>query len=330
MTQQELKEYIIARVFPNNAQEITGASLQDALLAIVDNSQNEEEATEALARLATDISEIEDTVAQNTADIATKQETLTLTVKDNGNIVIGNLDGQTKEFMPATPSGVPEHYTWLKYNGVTYGTFTGADGNTYGQEGKWGVYAERGGLADLTNEDMRQVIVDSRQLATNNNAVQSCILARTNLIANANGLLISSYSFNSFLRASTKLEIANLILYSSSDAYFEPSNISQMFQQCPMLHTVLGTIGGRFLTNTTNCFVGCYALKEVRISGLKVSISFANSPLSVESATYLLQNADNTAQFTATFRADRQAIYEADADFMTAKNEKPNITILYQ
>lgn len=55
MTQQELKEYIIARVFPNNAQEITGASLQDALLAIVDNSQNEEEATEALARLATDI-----------------------------------------------------------------------------------------------------------------------------------------------------------------------------------------------------------------------------------------------------------------------------------
>lgn len=55
MTQQELKEYIIARIYPNNAQEITGASLQEVLLAIVANSQNEEEATEALARLATDI-----------------------------------------------------------------------------------------------------------------------------------------------------------------------------------------------------------------------------------------------------------------------------------
>lgn len=330
MTQQELQEYIVARIYPNNAQEITGASLQEVLLAIVANSQNEEEATGALAQLALEIGEIEDAVAQNTADIATKQETLTLTVKDNGNIVIGNLDGQSKEFMPATPSGVPEHYTWLKYNGVTYGTFTGADGNTYGQDGKWGVYAEYGGLADLTNEDMRQVIFDSRQLSTNNNAIQSAISARTNLIVNANSLLIVGYSFNSFLRSSKNLEIANLRQYDNPNGLFAATNISQMFQQCPKLHTVLGTIGGRYLTNTTNCFFGCTALKEVRISGLKTSISFANSPLSVESATDLLQNADSTAQFSVTFRTDRQAIYEANADFMTALNEKPNITILYQ
>lgn len=224
-----------------------------------------------------------------------EQKTLFLTVKDDDHIVISNLDGQSKEFMPATPSGVPEHYTWLKYNGVTYGTFTGADGNTYGQEGKWGVYAERGGLADLSNEDMRQVVVDRRQLATNNNAVQSCILARTNLIANANALLISRYSFNSFLRASKKLEIANLILYSSSDAYFDPSNISQMFMGCTMLHTVLGTIDGSYLTNTTNCFTGCTALKDVRISGLKVSISFVDSPnLSYESVLYMVENSDSS------------------------------------
>lgn len=42
-----------------------------------------------------------------------KQETLTLSVKDNGNIVIGNLQGQTKEFMPATPSGDPMHYAYV-------------------------------------------------------------------------------------------------------------------------------------------------------------------------------------------------------------------------
>ena len=42
-------------------------------------------------------------------EIDNKQEALTLTVKDNGNIVLANIQGQSKEFMPATPSGDPMH-----------------------------------------------------------------------------------------------------------------------------------------------------------------------------------------------------------------------------
>jgi hypothetical protein len=41
------------------------------------------------------------------------QQQLQLTVKDNGNIVLSNLDGQTKEFMPATPSGDPMHWAYV-------------------------------------------------------------------------------------------------------------------------------------------------------------------------------------------------------------------------
>lgn len=51
------------------------------------------------------------------------QKELTLTVKDNGNIVISNIQGQTKEFMPATPSGDPMHYAYetagAEYNAST-------------------------------------------------------------------------------------------------------------------------------------------------------------------------------------------------------------------
>jgi hypothetical protein len=83
-------------------------------------------------------------------------------------------------------------------------------------------------------------------------------------------------------------------------------------------------------TDTFNGFYDCKSLLEVRIKNLKVPLDLHWSPLSVASAIYLLQNADATAQFTITFRADRQAIYEANADFMTAKSAKPNITILYQ
>ena len=48
-----------------------------------------------------------------TNEINGKQEALTLTVKDNGNIVIANIQGQSKEFMPATPSGDPMHYAYV-------------------------------------------------------------------------------------------------------------------------------------------------------------------------------------------------------------------------
>jgi hypothetical protein len=41
------------------------------------------------------------------------QQQLQLTVKDNGNIVLSNLNGQTKEFMPATPSGDPMHWAYV-------------------------------------------------------------------------------------------------------------------------------------------------------------------------------------------------------------------------
>lgn len=50
-------------------------------------------------------------------EVATKQQELTLTVLDNGNIRIGNLQGQTKDFMPATPSGDPMHEVYKLLGG---------------------------------------------------------------------------------------------------------------------------------------------------------------------------------------------------------------------
>lgn len=81
---------------------------------------------------------------EQVAKIEGKQDTLTLTVKDNGNIVIGNLAGQTKEFMPATPSGDPMHYYYLSHYGVTYNESTG--------------FFELEYLKDLTANDMRNAV----------------------------------------------------------------------------------------------------------------------------------------------------------------------------
>ena len=63
--------------------------------------------------------------SQIDAMVGAKQDALQLTVKDNGNIVLSNIQGQSKEFMPATPSGDPMHYAYeaagAEWNG------TGAD-----------------------------------------------------------------------------------------------------------------------------------------------------------------------------------------------------------
>lgn len=72
-----------------------------------------------IATINTDMKQMDDNILRHGEEIEdlqnemdTKQQELTLTVLDNGNIRIGNLQGQTKDFMPATPSGDPMHYAY--------------------------------------------------------------------------------------------------------------------------------------------------------------------------------------------------------------------------
>lgn len=51
--------------------------------------------------------------ADNTEVQQVKNNQLQLTVKDNGNIVLYNSNGQSQEFMKATPSGDPMHYAYV-------------------------------------------------------------------------------------------------------------------------------------------------------------------------------------------------------------------------
>ena len=67
------------------------------------------------------------------------QKELTLTVKDNGNIVISNLQGESKEFMPATPSGDPMHYA---YENMLLGAEYNATDNFKLKQAPWASYID--------------------------------------------------------------------------------------------------------------------------------------------------------------------------------------------
>ena len=126
-----------------------------------------------------DMEEVEVYSRQQTdALINTKQNELTLTVKDNGNIVIANIQGQSKEFMPATPSGDPMHYAYVAAGAEWNGTGADivkttpwadladddADKTVVHKAGYWYL----NGLGDITNEQMRVIYNRTNSFASSN------------------------------------------------------------------------------------------------------------------------------------------------------------------
>lgn len=227
----------------------------------------------------------------------------------------------TEEFMPATLSGDPMHKMYEAVGAVW-------NANT----GYWNFYD----MTDITNEEMRSSVLrgyissaESEPLIGSSRGTVSMIRFNLPRLGGSN----VTWNMASFARYNSKLEVLNLTNYKGVKTAFKDmlnyaGDLTNAFNGCTKLRKVYGIVYCNSVSNTTDAFTGCVSLDEIWISKLKTSISFADSPLSVESATYLLQNANSTAQFTVTFRADRQAIYEADADFMTAK--KSNITIMYK
>lgn len=276
MTQSELQEYIIARIYPNNAHEITGASLQDVLLAIVANSQNEEEATAALAQLAT--------------DIAAKQDTLTLTTKPNGNIVIDNLAGQSKEFMPATPSGDPMH-SWYESLGAVWNATTG--------------YWEFLGVNDMTNEDMlEEAILGNSRIYPTANLMSYTATARV-LFGQKNMLLDNNWAAlkaDNLVANNRRLEVIQFSTYKDYPVFL--SSFTWACANCSKLRKILNIInvsmGGIY-----NAFDGCTSLEEVLLQALNKNVSFPNSPLlSKESLLYMINNCASNVSFTITLHPD--------------------------
>lgn len=234
---------------------------------------------------------------EQVAKIEGKQDTLTLTVKDNGNIVLGNIAGQSKEFMPATPSGDPMHYYYISEYGVTYNENTG--------------FFELGYLKDLTATDMRNAVrVSSGNWGELFNAsyylqtpVRNEHKPRTNLAiysgdieAKKNEYPCNQSYLNQFIIGKCSGEI---------DAKLKNvwgSSVGFVFRiaGCPVMRYIVGVIDistipenslSKLVASNTN-------LIEFKFAGLKVfqSLHFTNP--SKESISYLLENRVNTDEIS--------------------------------
>lgn len=247
-----------------------------------------------------------DRIRNNSDKIAEKQDTLTLSIKNNGNIVIGKLAGQTKEFMPATPSGDPMHYAY-EAEGAVWNASTG--------------YWEFYDMKDITNEQMRRAysfgsynISNVRPLAYVSPSAHTYIrfnLPRQGMYSQ----YVSDMSY--FAYGNYIVEVVNIApspyLANIGTMQVQAVNLTSAFGGCSKLRRVFGRFDCSPTTNVTSMFSGCTSLEDVHIYGLKLNISFADSPLlSKESLLYMITNCASNATFTITLHPDVYAKCQVD------------------
>lgn len=271
--------------------------------------------------------------SQIDAMVGAKQDTLQLTVKDNGNIVLSNIQGQSKEFMPATPSGDPMHYAYIAA-GAEYND-TGkdivkttpwadmvdddADKTVIHKAGYWYL----NGLGDLTTDEIRDIY--THRIPSSLTALGGYFNAKPYRTW-MSSVGSTPYNYVSIIGIgySSKCVVCNLM---RRNVYPNIQSYSYAFYNCTNLkHLTLTS----FVTSTTakNAFINCSALISVKIKNLLIDINFPHSPLlSLKSILYMIQNEVATKAITITLHADAYARAMANADIVAALEAHPNVSL---
>ena len=266
--------------------------------------------TEQIDEHGATLTEHAEAIAQNAEEIGRKQPQLSITLKDNGNIVIGNLDGGAKEFMPATPSGDPMHYAYVAA-GATWNASTG-----YWEYGK-----NVGGLDDLTNEDMRVCYAE----AWLNSAVQSGVFFNVKGRTTLNRMVWSSAIDLTNAYRGDNLEVI-FLKGSGSDAI--PKNITGSFWFCYKLKRIANIIDLNYGSVAFE-IRSCPLLEYIRLKNIKKNVDISQCPkISKDSLLYMIQNSAATSDITIKVHADVYAKYSADSDIVAALAAKPLVTLI--
>ena len=280
-------------------------------------------AGEATARTAAD--------AELQTQINGKQEALTLTVKDNGNIVLANIQGQSKEFMPATPSGDPMHYAYVAA-GAEYNN-TGADivktapwedmidDDYTGDYGKKVVhkagYWYLNGLGDITNDEIRVIY----QLTSTFPETQSLTerFFGYKIRTNFNCKTISGFGTPTInaIAYSSKLLIINLKIISNTllDGSFS-------FDSRYIIHCI-GEIGKVSFYNSFNNSI----IHTIKLVKLSKDVNIPSPNLSIKSVLYMINNEAATSPITITLH---KTVYDrcmANDAITTALQTHTNVSL---
>lgn len=305
----------------------------NAVDRIRDNSRHTAEAEELL-----------NAKADKTAVEEIQKKELQLSVKDNGNIVLSNANGVSKEFMPATPSGDPMHYAYIA---------AGAEWNDTDQiiqktapwktDEKWrleedGTYTYweepaiidhlpkhwyLNGLGDITEEQMMTIYIETFPLFKSPHWINALRgrTSRTNLFPNFfyASQMVKDISA-SFYNYKTDVICLNAGNYNISTIL--DKQVMHTFYECSVKR-VIGVID--FVNNQTSAYGSiCRNLIDFNMKNIKFNHkTFEESPnISKRSVLYLIQNASPTTTITITLHPDAYVRIANQPDIIEALEAK--------
>lgn len=255
-----------------------------------------------------------------------------LEILNNGNIKV-TINGVSKDFMPATPSGDPQHDAYVSA-GAAYNA-TANDINILGlygdtithKSGHWLLNE----VGDLTNEEMRNIY--SQRLSANSveglkaywrtcNTRTTCSLC--NIGQGTHDTYALFYNCANLLTAQAGRTPKNYL----GTLFVTGSGLVNFFYGSQKLEKVLFIIDASSATSSSRFCDKCYALQYIRVKGLKMGISFADSAqLSNDSILYMINNEAATAAIAITLHASAYDRAMADSTITAALAAHPNVSL---
>lgn len=266
-----------------------------------------------------------------------KKSEVSLETLANGNLKV-TIDGVSKDFMAATPSGDPMHYNYIVVGALYNDTDsaiarTDYFGNAVGHlPGRW--YVE--GLGDLTNAEMREVYEAGKWWEnTNNKGFASNIKARAILRCPAFQHVVykAPFEFKQAFNASANLEVVDL--RPSSEIYPTASfNRTQcitmdfLCQNSTKVKYIYGIIDASAPVDGNSFWIHTPELIEVRLYNIKREVKLPQSKaISKASILYMIENEAVIYSAVITLHADAYARLSADADIVAALAAHPKVSL---
>ena len=293
-----------------NGQPLTNGGNIEVVTYAYDDTEIKGKLTELDSQIDGEATARTNADAELQTQINSKQEALTLTVKDNGNIVLANIQGQSKEFMPATPSGDPMHYYYISL-GMKYDNG----------------FFQLNGL-NLTASEALDTL-KSLRIVNKKDRTNGCrfLSFRTNIPDNYATTYTSTEQRLIMLACFAgirTLEVVN-IANNTNINYPLVCELGYAFLDCINLKKIIDYIKP---TNVNHAFDSCSSLSSVNIAQLSISISFSSCPLlSSESVLFMVQNEAATSPITITLHADVYNRCMANADILAALETHTNISL---
>ena len=332
-----------------NGQPLTNGGNIEVITDAYDDTEIKGKLTELDSQIDGEATARTNADAELQTQINSKQEALTLTVKDNGNIVLANIQGQSKEFMPATPSGDPMHYAYVTA-GAEYND-TGADivkdapwadmidDDYTGEYGKTVVHKAGhwylNGLGDITNEEIREIYYTSGNIILNYGSTYDYFSPyyniRTMFTLNSGGLnwtgklKIESSQFCHNMR---KCIVYNAFHVNKRGIILVRSTINNIFHGAVRLIHSLTPITLKSKIDNNLGLSSCSSIVTIKIEGVGDNLIIAKTPvLSMKSVLYMINNEAATSPITITLHADVYNRCRANADILAALEAHTNISL---